>query len=132
MRNIVQYLYQLVHTTGHDRAVGSRTVPIAGANVQVKDSGGGDILRSRMSAPLLSRKPWSWALHNAVAMAVPYSFSRAGNVGADNQRPHRYCQRQAQTTTPEGVGSVLDPDGDAALPGVVRQPIDDLTSAATS
>jgi len=64
-------------------------------------------------------------------MAVPYSFSRAGNVGADNQRPHRYCQRQAQTTTPEGVSSVLDPD-DAALLGVVRQPIDDLVSAATS
>jgi hypothetical protein len=84
-----------------------------------------------MSAPLLSRKRWSWALHDAAAMAVPYSLSGGDDVGADNQRPHRCCQRQAQTTTPEGVSSVLDPD-DAALLGVVRQPIDDLVSAATS
>jgi hypothetical protein len=38
MRTIVQYLYRLVQIAGHDHAGGSRTVPIDGANVQVKGS----------------------------------------------------------------------------------------------
>jgi len=46
MRAIVQDLYQLVHITGHDRAGGSLTVPILGANVQFKDSGGGERTRT--------------------------------------------------------------------------------------
>jgi hypothetical protein len=63
-------------------------------------------------------------------MAVPYSFPHAGDVSADN-RPRRCCQRQPQTSAPEGVSSVLDPD-DAALLGIVRQLIDGLISTATS
>ncbi|MHB1784162.1 MAG: DUF6933 domain-containing protein [Acidimicrobiales bacterium] len=45
---------------------------------------GGDILRSRMSAPLLTRKPWSWRLHNAAAMALLYSYEAVGRPRGDN------------------------------------------------
>ena len=64
-------------------------------------------------------------------MAVPYSFSRAGDIGTDNRARigaangrHKPLRRKAsarssiRTTRP--------------LLGVVRQPMDDLVSAATS
>ena len=80
------------------------------------------ILRSRMFPPLLTRKPWSPALHNAAAMAVPYSFSRSGNVGADNQLPCRCRQWQAQTTATVGVSSVPDPEAPDDLDHAAARP----------
>ncbi len=60
----------------------SRPRPIARRSRAVRQGCGPD-LRSLVMArsgfwrptPLFTRKPWSWALHNAAAMAVPYSGS---------------------------------------------------------
>jgi hypothetical protein len=74
----------------------------------------------------MTRKPWSWALHNAAAMAVPYSLSGGDDVGVDNRLLY-LCRVSAPVTC--SIRTTLTDD--TAL-RVVRQPIDDLVSAATS
>lgn len=56
-----------------DQLRGQRTDGEIASDLRFCEQGGGDILCSRMLAPLSTRKPGSWALHNAAAMAVHYS-----------------------------------------------------------
>jgi hypothetical protein len=83
-------------------------------------SGGGDILRSRTFAPLLTRKPSWWALHNATAMAVQYSYAAAGRSPVNNASELRRFPRRQRSRWSQFRRQRLDgPRGTAAAKEVM-------------
>ena len=70
-----------------------------------------------MSTPLLTRKSWSWALHNAAAMALHYSHEAVGRPRVDNDHtPEGPCRSNARPSGPGGSACSPEILGVTALP----------------
>jgi hypothetical protein len=78
--------YHATSNPNHPTTQPEMAEPPPGEGVSRHDTyGGGDILRSRMFAPLLTRKPWLRALHYAAAIALPYPDGPVARCRGDNQ-----------------------------------------------